>query len=253
MDVAAYERRSCEGPCFVCETLAGNPDYPADVVWEGHDAVAFLARYNTLLGHTLVVPRAHREPVTADFRIEEYLTLQRLVFHVGEALRLELPTERLYIMSLGSQSGNRHVHWHVAPLPPGCRTQRSSSPPSRGIGACSPSQRARRQPSPDASAPGSRRCGGPDAPKDERVAGRGTGCPCSSFVFFSDPDGDALAIWERPADQPPAAPTGGTGPPQRPAVSSSAAGERGGMADAPGLGPGGATRGGSNPPARTPP
>jgi diadenosine tetraphosphate (Ap4A) HIT family hydrolase len=30
-----------------------------------------------------------------------------------------LPTERLYIMCLGSQSGNRHVHWHVAPLPPG--------------------------------------------------------------------------------------------------------------------------------------
>src|SRR4029450_5804938 len=29
-------------------------------------------------------------------------------------------------------------------------------------------------------------------------------------------------------------------------------GERGGTADAPGLGPGGATRGGSNPPARTP-
>jgi diadenosine tetraphosphate (Ap4A) HIT family hydrolase len=38
---------------------------------------------------------------------------------VGEAIRQELPTERLYIMSLGSQSGNRHVHWHVAPLPPG--------------------------------------------------------------------------------------------------------------------------------------
>jgi diadenosine tetraphosphate (Ap4A) HIT family hydrolase len=29
------------------------------------------------------------------------------------------PPERLYILSLGSQSGNRHVHWHVAPLPPG--------------------------------------------------------------------------------------------------------------------------------------
>ena len=38
---------------------------------------------------------------------------------MGEAIRQELPTERLYIMSLGSQSGNRHVHWHVAPLPPG--------------------------------------------------------------------------------------------------------------------------------------
>jgi diadenosine tetraphosphate (Ap4A) HIT family hydrolase len=99
--------------------LAGNPDYPHDVVWAGPDAVAFLARYNTLLGHTLVAPRAHREQVTGDFPIEEYLSLQRLVYHVGEALRRELSTERLYILSLGSQSGNRHVHWHVAPLPPG--------------------------------------------------------------------------------------------------------------------------------------
>jgi diadenosine tetraphosphate (Ap4A) HIT family hydrolase len=119
MDVEAYERRSRQGPCFVCELLAGNPDYPGDVVWADDDAVAVLARYNTLLGHTLVAPRAHREQVTGDFPIEEYLSLQRLVHQVGEALRRELPTERLYIMSLGSQSGNRHVHWHVAPLPPG--------------------------------------------------------------------------------------------------------------------------------------
>ncbi len=27
--------------------------------------------------------------------------------------------ERVYILSLGSQQGNRHVHWHIAPLPPG--------------------------------------------------------------------------------------------------------------------------------------
>ena len=119
IDAAAYERRSREGPCFVCETLAGNPDYPGDLVWADRDAVAFLARYNTLLGHTLVAPRTHREQVTGDFEIEEYLSLQRLVYQVGEAVRRELPSERLYIMSLGSQSGNRHVHWHVAPLPPG--------------------------------------------------------------------------------------------------------------------------------------
>jgi diadenosine tetraphosphate (Ap4A) HIT family hydrolase len=29
------------------------------------------------------------------------------------------PTERRYVLSLGSQQGNRHVHWHVVPLPPG--------------------------------------------------------------------------------------------------------------------------------------
>jgi hypothetical protein len=53
---AAYERRSRERPCFVCETLAGNPDYPAHLVWTDDDSVALLARYNTLLGHTLVGP-----------------------------------------------------------------------------------------------------------------------------------------------------------------------------------------------------
>jgi hypothetical protein len=43
--------------------LAGNPDYPT--TWWGPTtlAVAFLARYNTLLGHTLVAPRIHREQV----------------------------------------------------------------------------------------------------------------------------------------------------------------------------------------------
>jgi hypothetical protein len=29
-----------------------------------------------------------------------------------------VPTERLYVLSLGSQQGNSHVHWHVVPLPP---------------------------------------------------------------------------------------------------------------------------------------
>jgi diadenosine tetraphosphate (Ap4A) HIT family hydrolase len=119
IDAAAYERRAREGPCFVCHTLAGDPDYPGHFVWTDDHAVAFLASHNTLLGHTLIAPRAHREQVTADFKIEEYLALQRLVYRVGEAICQELPTERLYIMSLGSQSGNRHVHWHVAPLPPG--------------------------------------------------------------------------------------------------------------------------------------
>jgi histidine triad (HIT) family protein len=63
IDAAAYERRSREGPCFICEMLAGNPDYPHDLVGADDHAVAFLARYNTLLGHPLVAPRIHREQV----------------------------------------------------------------------------------------------------------------------------------------------------------------------------------------------
>ncbi|MGH2593425.1 MAG: HIT family protein, partial [Anaerolineae bacterium] len=72
-----------------------------------------------LYGYTLVAPREHREQVTGDFTIDEYLALQRRVYRVAEALRQEVPTERMYILSLGSQQGNRHVHWHIAPLPPG--------------------------------------------------------------------------------------------------------------------------------------
>ena len=61
----------------------------------------------------------HREEVTAEFSIDEYLALQRDVHRVGEAVRRAVPTERLYVLSLGSKAGNAHVHWHLAPLPPG--------------------------------------------------------------------------------------------------------------------------------------
>lgn len=36
-----------------------------------------------------------------------------------DAVARSVPTERLYCLSLGSNQGNSHVHWHVAPLPPG--------------------------------------------------------------------------------------------------------------------------------------
>ncbi len=57
--------------------------------------------------------------VTGDFTLDESLALQARVYRVAEAVRQAVPTERVYILSLGSQQGNRHVHWHIAPLPPG--------------------------------------------------------------------------------------------------------------------------------------
>ena len=56
--------------------------------------------------------------MTGDFSRTEYLELQDVLYRVGEAIRRVVPTERLYVLSLGSQVGNRHVHWHLAPLPP---------------------------------------------------------------------------------------------------------------------------------------
>jgi len=45
--------------------------------------------------------------------------LRRVSGQEAEAVRQEVGAERVYILSLGSQQGNRHVHWHIAPLPPG--------------------------------------------------------------------------------------------------------------------------------------
>jgi diadenosine tetraphosphate (Ap4A) HIT family hydrolase len=118
-DTAAYLKRMRTKPCFVCALLAGDPEFAHPIVYEDEFAVAFLNKYPPLKGYTLVCPKAHLEQVTGDFSRADYLRLQSLIHEVSEALRTVLEVERVYILSLGSQQGNRHVHWHLAPLPPG--------------------------------------------------------------------------------------------------------------------------------------
>jgi diadenosine tetraphosphate (Ap4A) HIT family hydrolase len=112
-------REKLADTCFICELVRGNPELAHVIVYEDDHAIAFLNKYPALYGYVLVAPKEHREQVTGDFSTEEYLRLQAVVHHVGEAVRRAVPTERLYLLSLGSQQGNRHVHWHVVPLPPG--------------------------------------------------------------------------------------------------------------------------------------
>jgi len=112
-------RRQLAGRCFICELLAGNPDYAHHVVYEDEQAIAFLQRFQTLYGYVLVAPKEHREGVVEDFSEDEYLALQAVVRRVGRAICRAVATERLYVLSLGSRQGNSHVHWHLVPLPPG--------------------------------------------------------------------------------------------------------------------------------------
>jgi diadenosine tetraphosphate (Ap4A) HIT family hydrolase len=105
--------------CFVCELLAGNPDYPHHVAYRDAAAVVFASRFPSVFGHFLVAPVEHREHAIGDFTADEYLSIQRVVHRAGNALSDLLTVERLYVLSLGSQQANRHVHWHLAPLPPG--------------------------------------------------------------------------------------------------------------------------------------
>jgi diadenosine tetraphosphate (Ap4A) HIT family hydrolase len=115
-DLDSYIARIQNDPCFICEMIAGRLG-GNHVIHQDQEFIAFLNKYPTLYGYVLVAPTIHREQVTGDFTLEEYLSLQRAVYRVAEAVRRTVETERLYILSLGSQQGNRHVHWHIAPLP----------------------------------------------------------------------------------------------------------------------------------------
>ena len=107
------------GPCFVCMMVQGEDRFPDNIVYEDDRALVFLDVYPRAYGYTLVAPKEHREQVTGDFAMEEYLELQQLVYRVSEAIREEVGAERMYIYSFGSNQGNSHAHWHVVPLPPG--------------------------------------------------------------------------------------------------------------------------------------
>jgi len=117
-DLDAYIDHIQNGPCFICEMVAGRLN-GNHIIYQNDLYIAFLNKYPVLFGYALVAPVEHKEQVTGDFTLEEYLALQRGIYQVAEGVRRSVQAERVYILSLGSQQGNRHVHWHIAPLPYG--------------------------------------------------------------------------------------------------------------------------------------
>lgn len=118
-DLGAYEARTRSGPCFVCAFVAGDPEYAHETVYEDGEHVAFLDRYPTLPGKVLVAPKRHVEHAVRDLDESRYLRLMAVLRRVALAVEDVLAPERTYLLSLGSQQGNAHLHWHVAGLPPG--------------------------------------------------------------------------------------------------------------------------------------
>jgi ATP adenylyltransferase len=106
-------------PCFICRMVTGDARFPENIIYEDDGAIVFLDGYPRAYGYTLVAPKEHREQVTADFTLEEYLRLQSLVYGVTEAVREEVGAERMYLYTFGSNQAIAPVHRHVVPLPPG--------------------------------------------------------------------------------------------------------------------------------------
>ena len=108
-DMEAMHHGFRTAPCFVCRMVEEDVRFPENIIYEDDRALAFLD------GYTLVAPKEHREQVTGDFTMDEYVELQRLVYRVTEAVREEVGAERMYITTYGSNQDNSHVHWHVVP------------------------------------------------------------------------------------------------------------------------------------------
>jgi galactose-1-phosphate uridylyltransferase len=93
-------------PCFICRMVQGDVRFPENIIYEDDRALVFLDGYPRAYGYTLVAPKEHREQVTGDFSIAEYLDLQRLLYRVSEAVREEVGAERMYLYAFGSNQGN---------------------------------------------------------------------------------------------------------------------------------------------------
>jgi len=119
LDIGRLVRNATQGPCFICELVAGNPAFRHHVIAEDDETIIFLSKYPTLRGYALICPKTHVEDLAEDISSAAYLALQARVHKLARALKQVFDAERIYVLSLGSQQGNSHLHFHVAPLPKG--------------------------------------------------------------------------------------------------------------------------------------
>jgi histidine triad (HIT) family protein len=104
-------------PCFICGLVSGDPSCFHYVIAEDDTTIIFLSKYPTVPGYCLVCPKQHREDLAGDLTTGEYLNLQGKVHVLSRALKEVFAAERIYVLSLGSQQANSHLHFHVVPLP----------------------------------------------------------------------------------------------------------------------------------------
>lgn len=118
-DLQAYVADIATRPCFICALIEEAPGAFHHVVSRDDEAIIFLSKYPTLPGYCLVSPIQHIEDLADGLSPDAYLRMQAKVHRLSRALKRVYGAERIYVLSLGSQQGNRHLHFHVVPLPPG--------------------------------------------------------------------------------------------------------------------------------------
>ncbi|MFI6041586.1 HIT family protein [Nocardia sp. NPDC051321] len=114
------QAENAAGQCFICDLADEQTTRTRETVaYRDEHCIVFFPPWPRLYAYCLLAPRRHATNVVSDFTEDDYLALQLRVHRLGRVLTEITPTERLYVFSFGSMQGVAHVHWHLAPLPPG--------------------------------------------------------------------------------------------------------------------------------------
>jgi histidine triad (HIT) family protein len=106
---------STSNPCVFCRIIEG--DEPAEIVYEDDDSVAFLNLAQATKGHTLVVPRQHRNDLS-DIGADEAAAVMSAVVRVSNRLTRRLQASGVNLWHASGVTAWQsvfHFHIHVVP------------------------------------------------------------------------------------------------------------------------------------------
>ena len=115
MAVAADAPAMSDDDCIFCRIVSG--EIPGRVVHETDDALAFLDANPLARGHTLVVPKAHRERL-GDLSASESTAVFRAVHDLAGRVERAVDADGLTVgVIAGAAAGQEvpHVHGHLVP------------------------------------------------------------------------------------------------------------------------------------------
>jgi len=101
--------------CIFCRIVAGT--VPAVKVYEDDDTLAFMDIGPIVKGHTLVVPRAHYDPLTAT-PASVLAKLMAVVQQIARAQLAGLRADGVNVMQANGAAAGQvvpHLHFHVIP------------------------------------------------------------------------------------------------------------------------------------------
>ena len=101
--------------CIFCKIIA--KEIPGHVLYEDDDVLVFLDISQTTKGHTLIIPKVHRQDVF-DMKPEEMERVFAVVPKIAQALKATFECSGLNLINNnGASAGQTVFHYHVHLIP----------------------------------------------------------------------------------------------------------------------------------------